>query len=136
MNRSDFQRLATVRLEEARTLLKHGKHAGCYYLSGYVIECALKACIAKLTRRYDFPERNAKDVYTHDLGQLLRLAGLEVSRHEEATKNPAFHYNWSIVKDWNEQSRYSLKSKAQAESLFKAVTDRQHGVLRWIRRHW
>ena len=44
---------------------------GAYYLAGYAIECALKACIAKATRRYDFPDRKKVDAsHTHDLREL------------------------------------------------------------------
>ncbi len=47
MNRSDLQNLATIRLRDAEVLLDNGRYDGAYYLLGYVIECALKACIAK-----------------------------------------------------------------------------------------
>ena len=50
MNRADFQKLAEIRLEEAATLLNAGKFDGAYYLSGYAVECGLKACIAKQTK--------------------------------------------------------------------------------------
>src|SRR5438094_3909647 len=36
-------------------LAKNGKKMGAFYLGGLAIECALKACIAKKTKRYDFP---------------------------------------------------------------------------------
>ncbi|MCP5119377.1 MAG: HEPN domain-containing protein, partial [bacterium] len=49
MNRTDFQNLALERLDDAKVLLDGGRYNGAYYLSGYVVECALKACIAKLT---------------------------------------------------------------------------------------
>ena len=55
MNRQDFQALARVRLEEAKALRDAGRPAGAYYLAGYTVECALKACIAKRTREHDFP---------------------------------------------------------------------------------
>ena len=47
MTRKDFQQLARVRLKEAKALLNLEHFACAYYLAGYVIECALKACIAK-----------------------------------------------------------------------------------------
>lgn len=136
MNRHDFQKLAIVRLEDARTLLEQSRFAGCYYLSGYVVECGLKACIAKLTKRYDFPDRNSQGLYTHDLSQLLRLARLETARDSEIHKDREFELNWLVVKEWKEQSRYELTAQQQAEELFTAVADRRHGVLRWIRQRW
>jgi hypothetical protein len=49
MKRQDFQGLAAVRLKEARVLLEARCWEGADYLGGYVVECALKACIAKQT---------------------------------------------------------------------------------------
>jgi HEPN domain-containing protein len=53
--RKDFQRLADLRAGEAAFLAKGGREEGAYYLGGFAVECALKACIAKQTRRHDFP---------------------------------------------------------------------------------
>ena len=36
-HRYDFQKLAGIRLEDAKTLLRNGRYEGCYYLSGYVV---------------------------------------------------------------------------------------------------
>jgi hypothetical protein len=41
-----------------------------------------------------------------------------------------------VTKDWNEQSRYSTHPEKDAEDLFRAITDRHHGVLKWIRSQW
>lgn len=57
MDRKGLQELSNVRLKEAKALLKVGMADGAYYLAGYAVECALKACIAKETRRYDFPDK-------------------------------------------------------------------------------
>lgn len=71
--------MSEVRLAETKSLLKGRHYDGAYYLAGYVVECGLKACIAKKTKRYDFPnKRIAIDSYTHDLNQLVRVAGLQV----------------------------------------------------------
>jgi hypothetical protein len=75
VNRKDFQALARLRQREAQALLKAGCPAGAYYLAGYAVECALKPGIARLTRRYDFPDRQlAQRAHTHSLVQLLELA--------------------------------------------------------------
>jgi len=42
-----LQKLAEVRLKDAQALLGRKRWSGAYYLSGYVIECALKACLLK-----------------------------------------------------------------------------------------
>jgi HEPN domain-containing protein len=68
MNRADFQQLSELRLREAQALLAAGLPDGAYYLAGYAVECALKACIAKRTREHDFADKKlVNDSHTHDL---------------------------------------------------------------------
>jgi len=77
MNRNDLKRLAKIRLTEAKTLLDNSNYDGAYYMSGYIVECGLKACFAKKTKKYDFPDKKATNkIYTHDLEELVKLAGL------------------------------------------------------------
>jgi hypothetical protein len=57
MNRRDLQTLAKIRLKEAQALARLRLYDGAYYLAGYAVECALKACIARRTSRYDFPDK-------------------------------------------------------------------------------
>ena len=69
-----------IRLKEARVLLRNGNYDGAYYLSGYVVECALKACIAKHTRRSEFPDRKTVEAsHTHKLEELMKVAQLTKS---------------------------------------------------------
>jgi hypothetical protein len=83
LTRKDFQLLAKLRAKEAGTLSKNGDDQGAYYLAGYAIECALKACIAKKSKRWEFPPKRkyVDQVYTHDLNLLLQAAELG-ARHE------------------------------------------------------
>jgi hypothetical protein len=68
---------------------------------------ALKACIAKLTKRHDFPDKGMlQGAYTHDLTQLLKMAKLERARDTELERDADFKVNWNVVKEWGEQSRY------------------------------
>ncbi len=137
MNRNDLRELARIRLREARVLLKNGNYEGAYYLCGYVVECGLKACVAKHTRRYDFPDKRTVDEsYTHDLTRLVKIAGLERDLEKEMKSNPNFGVNWSIVKDWSETSRYEKHTDKEAQALYFAVANRKQGVLKWIKRHW
>jgi HEPN domain-containing protein len=46
MHRNDLMRLSRLRIREARVLLEAGEFPGAYYLAGYAVECALKACVA------------------------------------------------------------------------------------------
>lgn len=73
-----------MRLKGAAALLKLGLFDGAYYLAGYAVECGLKACIAKRTRRYEFPDKKRVDSsYSHKLVELIRVAGLEDARAQQ-----------------------------------------------------
>jgi HEPN domain-containing protein len=137
VNRAEFQALAEVRIDEAGALLAAGKWDGAYYLAGYAVECALKACIAKLTRAEDFPDKDrAAKAWTHKLDELVLIARLKAPLDAEFTVNPALKRNWVTVKDWTEASRYERQPKDDAETLHAAITDPTNGVLSWIKRHW
>lgn len=137
MNRKNLQSLARMRLAEARVLSEAGYPAGAYYLAGYAIECGLKACIARKTRRHDFPDKRTVDSsHTHNLKELVRIAGLEASRVEEARTNPRFRNSWDIVQQWSEQSRYTAVDLAKSKALVAAIGTPKHGVMTWIKRHW
>ncbi|MCC6369347.1 MAG: HEPN domain-containing protein [Bryobacterales bacterium] len=125
-------------MKDARALLAAGRFAAAYYLAGYAVECALKACIAKQTRRYDFPSERkwSEKVFTHDLSGLLKHAKLEALLSADARARIEFAANWNTVKDWGEESRYQATSRQNAEALYRAVADRRHGVLRWLKQHW
>jgi hypothetical protein len=137
MNRIDLRRLSRIRLKEARVLLLAGCFDGAYYLCGYAVECAIKSCIAKKTRRHDFPDKQTvQDSYSHNLTKLVAVAGLDALLLLENDQDAEFKRNWATLKDWSEERRYLLNSEEEAYDLYRAVTGRQHGVMRWIRRHW
>ena len=78
MNRTDLQRISRLRVKEAKVLLDNRYFSGAYYVLGYGVECALKACIAKQIRRHDFPDRKlVNDSYAHDPEKLLSVSGLK-----------------------------------------------------------
>jgi hypothetical protein len=138
MNRRAFQQIAEIRRTEALALLTAGHHAGAYYLVGYAVECALKACVAKQVRRYDFPDRDlAREVFTHDLEKLMKLSGLAPELERDKAINKSLELNWAVVKDWSESARYEIGiTETQARDLYSACTARTNGVLNWIRRRW
>ena len=134
--RKDFQRLAELRAKEAVTLAKTGSPQGAYYLAGFAVECALKACIAKKTRRHDFPADKdyAGKVYTHNLDQLLKLAHLEAQLYEDMETRPQLAKSWYIVRDWKVDSRYET-SNLRGKEMTLAVNSAD-GMLQWIKLHW
>jgi HEPN domain-containing protein len=138
MNRDDFRDLACIRLKEAKILLDNQRWEGAYYLCGYVVECGLKACIAKKTREYDFPPPRAtiEKYYTHDLYSLMKATGLEVQLKTDMENDKDLELSWNLVVHWTEISRYEKHSDKEAEDLYSAITDSNHGVLKWIKQHW
>ena len=138
MNRYDLQRIARARVKEAKVLIDNGQFSGAYYLLGYAVECALKACIAKRTKRYDFPDRKlANDSHTHDLARLLIAAGLKRQFDADSMDNPRLASNWTIVKDWSSEVRYNIDiSGSRAREMYSAVNDRSMGMLTWLKKWW
>lgn len=138
MNRADLQRISVQRRREAAALLRAELFPGAYYLTGYAVECALKACIALQVGKYDFPNKKlAQDSWTHDLETLVRLARVGPELVGDAKANSALWLNWTIVKDWSEVTRYDLTvTRAQAHDLYFACTSRRNGILSWIRQRW
>ena len=113
MNRAELQSLADIRVADAKVLLDAGRYQGAYYLLGYAVECALKACVAKQIREHDFPDRKLiQESYTHDLGRLLAISGLKAQFDARVAADSAFEVNWS------------------------AVTDNAHGILTWLKTLW
>jgi len=147
-SRSDFRWLAGTRIREARALLEQGLFDGAYYLAGYAVECALKARIVQKFRRSELPDRTlVNDMYKHDLEKLLGLADLK-GEFERARSDTEFALNWSAVKNWRSEARYEAFGRGvkpgrkgpgaeqRARELYKAITDRRHGVLPWLKRFW
>ncbi|HBH54530.1 MAG TPA: DNA-binding protein [Planctomycetaceae bacterium] len=139
MYHTDFQRLADSRIQEAAALLELTTPLpnGAFYLAGYSVECALKACIAKKFGQGEWPRKDfVLKCHTHDLNKLFECADLTSLRDAEFRHDVHFGQNWSIVKDWSESSRYETHHLREAQELVNAIQDIDHGVLRWIRQYW
>jgi hypothetical protein len=138
VNRRDLQILADLRIVDAKILIDGSRFSGAYYLLGYAVECALKACIAKQIKEHDFPDKQlVLDSYTHNLEKLLRISGVKLMFDSLIKTNQSFEVNWNIVKDWTEGSRYDNNvSEVKARDLLNAVTDGTDGVLTWLKTVW
>ena len=133
--RAEFQGLAEKRLVEAKALLDLGMWDGAYYLTGYAVELALKACIIAMGI---FPPYRdfSKDCYTHAVEKLVGLAGLDDLRKSAMDADPDLKNNWALARDWSEEKRYHRIDEAEARSLYMAIADEVHGVLPWIKTRW
>mgnify|MGYP005822863679 CR=1 FL=1 len=131
-DRTTFLELAQSRLDEARLLLANGFSSGAYYLSGYAIECALKARIAAQFRANEIPDRRLVDrVHVHDLSKLLSLAGLEDELEAEMETDQGLREGWRTITKWSERARYEIWTLESASAILDAVGGDQ-GLLRWL----
>jgi hypothetical protein len=139
VNRTDLQRLVKQRIREAKALLAAKCWPGAYYLAGYAVECALKSCILARVERTGFifvDRKYAEKCWTHNLTTLAELADLQQDMDSRANADPDFYDAWLVVREWDETSRYSRKTRPEATQLYAAITDAKHGVLTWIKHHW
>jgi hypothetical protein len=134
-----FQQLAQLRLDEAKLLVRENQPSGAYYLGGYAIECALKARIAKQFQANEIPDKALVNrVYTHDLSDLMRLAGLEAELDAARRADSALDRRWSIIKNWNEQARYRVWTHDDASAMISAIAGdgRAEGLFQWLTARW
>jgi len=141
VDRLQWQQLAERRLKDARALLEAHCWAAAYYLAGYAVEAGLKSCVLKRLAAEPeviFEERRFSErCWTHSIEDLVKLAGLEEARKVDTAANPAQAKNWVYVKDWSETARYQTAiTHHKAKKLYKAITDKQNGVMRWIKARW
>jgi HEPN domain-containing protein len=135
--RTEWRRLASERLAEARVLLRVGRSSGAFYIGGYVVECGLKAVIARQFRAGRWPDKKlVEKIHTHDPQTLVDAAGLKPEFGMMCADEPDFEDNWKTVLLWRAETRYATKSHAEARDLLRAISAPRNGVLTWIRRHW
>jgi hypothetical protein len=139
VNRAGWRQLATDRVSDADALLAAGRWAGAYYVVGYAIECALKACVLARVENtgviFDDP-KFAAQVRTHKAEDLPRLADLEPAFGLAKQANPVLLGFWGVVTTWSEESRYQTRGEPEARELHQAITNDPDGVLRWLQQHW
>jgi HEPN domain-containing protein len=137
VHRLQWQELARTRLREAKVLLSAREWSGAYYLSGYAVECGLKACASRTFPANAIPDKDAVlELYKHKLESLLKATGLEPAFRAERRSDHLLDLNWTIVKDWDSIARYTIKSQGDAEDIIAAITNQRHGVMKWVRSKW
>ena len=137
MRRVDLQNLSIGKLEAAQVLADSNRWSNAYYLAGYSIELALKACVSKLISVDTIPDKNLiNKVYTHNIGELVGLAGLKAEFNERKAADSIFAANWGICAEGSPDARYKDKSAAETTYLLAAISDKEHGVLPGIKNYW
>jgi len=118
-------------------LLRAGRSSSAYYLAGYAVELALKACISSSFLSDTIPDKAfVTEIYTHNLEKLLGTAGLQYHFTSDSKKNPSLAAAWGIASKWTEASRYTLWDQVSASNLVDAIGDPQNGVFQWVKKHW
>ena len=145
--RADIQSLAEERLKDAECLYKNNRFDAAYYLAGYSVELLLKAKICNTLGIDDFFDfnnpkktklevKNIGEVYkpykVHDLLQLLIFSGFYTEFQKAIKLDRNFKSHWSIVCEWNENSRYlSGTTGKDAENFITSIKE----IMKWIQRH-
>jgi hypothetical protein len=138
--RNEFKNISNTRLKEVKVLYRNGLYDGAVYLSGYVIETALKARICKLLD-LDYPEIGtvSRSYLTHKFDDLVKLAGLQNQLDNERNTNFNFNTNWSLINNWSETIRYKTigtSTQVDVEDIINALQDPNDGILTWIKKRW
>jgi HEPN domain-containing protein len=121
ISRTDLQKIAQARLEDAEVLLQSGRYDSAVYLCGYAIELALKARICLNLNWSEYPSSKAdfqkyQSFKTHELDVLLRLSGTE------AIMKKKYMNEWSAVASWNPEMRYKLVGSTSSQAAHSMIT--------------
>jgi HEPN domain-containing protein len=137
ISRDQLRLLAQEKIDDANLLFDHGRYSNAYYLYGYGVEFALKACISRLFKEHSIPEKRlVNDTYVHDLKKLVVTAKLDDELENREIESQIFKEHWRIVSSWSEQARYEMIVKDLADAIRIAVTDEENGVFKWLKNHW
>lgn len=138
MNRINLQKLAEERILDGQTLLGAGRWSGAYYVTGYAVECGLKACVLRRVENTGvifLDPKFSQRCFTHSFIDLLKLGDLEPAHGLVVQSNALFKTNWELAVEWSEESRYRTSNQSDAEALMQAVITAD-GVMPWIRSLW
>jgi hypothetical protein len=139
LDRKSLKAVAMSKLKAAKILQSANDFNTAGYLLGYVVDCALKACICKRLNLSVYPDSGKHhDVFSsHDLDRLLVLSGH--SEEIDLSKNKDLFNNWStLTKDWKTSVRYDEKTYNQRniDEKIIALEDQTTGFLAWVRKKW
>ncbi len=139
-SRDELKTISKTRFKEVKVLNRNRLYDGATYLSGYVVETALKARVCKILDS-DYPETGevSKSFLTHKFDTLVKLGGLQKALDNELNANVNFKTNWSLVTSWTEAFRYKpigTSSQTDVQDLINALQDTNDGILTWIKRRW
>lgn len=97
--------------------------------AGFAVEFAIKALIMRKERLNAWPSKEARaELYTHELGQLFRVAGIDLKKIPKPLRAAV-----RTVLDWNRAHEYASgrMARANARSMVAAAFD-EEGVVAWL----
>lgn len=103
----------------------------CYYIGGYVMECALKyfvMCKQHLTKCYDLKELEANGLKTHNLHHLIQSAS-------EGNEDIAIDWKelCNETKCWSEQVRYNRSfSTSEVKTVAKSFRNDMNKIYQTV----
>lgn len=147
---TEILQLADNKFKCAEILAEAGMYDDAYYMCGYAIELYLKASVCKLLDLDDFfntekmqsrrllPGKSTvsnfrqlyKQYMIHDLEQLIIFSGLFKEVTALDNTNFQLKFDWLIILEWSEQSRYKLDQTE--ESTMKFIHSSKK-ILAWLR---
>lgn len=128
IRREELEALVALRLQEADALRGAGCFLAVVYLSGYAVECQLKAAICH-TLGWDELRGTFQ---THDLELLMLHSGFHAQLHAEPEVAASFV---KIQELWSENLRYSNPTMfdEQTAALFSDwVRHPERGIVPWL----
>ena len=141
MTKRDLQKIAELRLKEAKILYENGLYDGAVYLCGYVVEAALKARICKHLQMKEYLDSgDMKNMFlSHDFDRLLFLSGLKNRINLANRRGTGLFKNWSLLTNWTPDIRYvpnGTYTEQYAKDIINALEHNTDGFLVWIKRLW
>lgn len=137
LKKTDMKVLAQAKADDALLLFENGRYSNAYYLGGYAVEFAIKACIASRIEADTIPDKKfISSIFIHDLQTLIGVAGLQGELKAKENDDPDFHANWGIVSKWSEQRRYDVSDRSSTQYFLDALLAPDHGVFQWIKTYW
>lgn len=143
---ADIKALASEKFADAECLYSNGRFDAAYYFAGYTVELLLKAKVCKnlgIEDFFDFDNPGKKKIKNdgtlyrpfrvHDLEQLLVLSGIYTEFENELASNINLKTAWSIIEQWNENSRYLTgKSQTDVKDLLTSIKKFEEWILEYL----
>lgn len=113
--------LARTRMRDAELLYGRKSYDGAAYLSGYVVEFALKARICRQLKWPGYPSKDSefkgkKSFKVHDFDSLLEFTGISPKIRNKCAAE------WATMKNWSPEYRYRPIGSTTQQGVQQMIT--------------